>query len=306
MKLYMSSVEDTDLNQLGGSILPESQRPAPQEKSFDERIRGIAPRKLTEREAIDLERKELECSARSLLPTQKISSVNASSKSRSSQPVDEKAVMRKAIGAMVYIIISKFNFLLYNFLKRRSLQIILWVDYPISSLFFIILRKIHFKVVLESIYESEHRMDAETIFKVGNDVGIDEHQVVNNTMLREIATTFNVDLDGYYERTYSNGGNAKSSATLYSRNSHVQDYGYYHEHYPTTSTNNLFNKYTSSIGDTHSPFKEKASSQNPLSQQLDLKALGIFLNNFLNKKNCFRFKFKRHYEHTNENRRGSQ
>lgn len=118
---------------------------------------------------------------------------------------------------------------------------------------------------MESIYESEHRMDPETIFKIGKDVGIDEHQVVSNTMLREIATTFNVDLDGYYERVYLNGepeSISDSRTELPISLSRVGEYNYYPEN--SYSTNN-------------SSYPSRSAPQNESTAQpmLDLKALGF-------------------------------
>lgn len=121
---------------------------------------------------------------------------------------------------------------------------------------------------MESIYESEHRMDPETIFKVGNDVGIDEHQVVNNPMLRKIAATFNVDLDGYYQKFYLNKEKSSNPLTQTNINSnHVIEYeDYYGE--------NLYKTASTSFEYSSSRTAQKEPATQPV---LDLKALG-FLN----------------------------
>lgn len=92
MKIYMSSIEGEkgDLDERNNS---EKQ----QEKSFEERIREMPARNInsTERFAIQTQLMELESNRR---PTTSVVSIP---KSRLTQPVDEKAIMRKTIGAMV-------------------------------------------------------------------------------------------------------------------------------------------------------------------------------------------------------------
>lgn len=112
MKLYMSSLEhekgDFEERNTYDAYYQEKQK----EKSFDERIREMAPRNIntTERSSIQKQVMELEFSKRPV--TSKPTVPANAPKPRPTQPVDEKTIMRKAIGAIVkYFIKNYFNYI---------------------------------------------------------------------------------------------------------------------------------------------------------------------------------------------------